>query len=411
MIPRDLTERFGSPLWIVDLDAARAALDGLSEAFRAHWPETTVAYSYKTNRLVALLAVMAEDGAGADVVCEAEYLLAREVIGLDGANIIVNGPAKSARLLDMAGDDGALVVVDTADELDRAAAAGVERVGLRVALPGAGGAVSRFGMPEAELAGACDRARSLGMHVECLSTHLVSTDFIAGSVDTQLAQSVAVLWPRPSDDHVAAARLLGRWAVELGIETVNLGGGHPPEPESREHARQIADALHAAGFDGRLVVEPGRAIIAGAVDLIATVVSRKTLGDGRTCVVLDAGTNLLPATLWSWPTLDGIPARPSAQAETVLVSGPLCLNTDVLHPDAEMPALWPGDHVIARSVGAYQQVHATQFGDPRPAVVAHDDGQWREVRRRETVEDLISGELLPRVAAHAVPNNDREVER
>ena len=56
-------------------------------------------------------------------------------------------------------------------------------------------------------------------------------------------------------------------------------------------------------------------------------------------------------------------------------------------------ALAEGDAVVIRGVGAYQQTQSTQFGDLRPAVVARDDGHWRLVSRRETVEDLIATDL------------------
>ena len=83
----------------------------------------------------------------------------------------------------------------------------------------------------------------------------------------------------------------------------------------------------------------------------------------------------------------------------VLVTGPLCLNIDVLHPAAELPELAPGDLLLARAAGAYQQVQSTRFGDLRPAVVAKDQGRWRLVARRETIGDLIAADLAASVVA------------
>jgi diaminopimelate decarboxylase len=108
--------------------------------------------------------------------------------------------------------------------------------------------------------------------------------------------------------------------------------------------------------------------------------------------VLDAGTNLLPGTLFAWPTIEA-PGEHEPAAGPALVTGPLCSNVDVLHPSADLPALSEGDAVVFRGVGAYQQTQSTQFGDLRPAVVARDDGHWRLVSRRETVEDLIATDL------------------
>ncbi|MDQ3631411.1 MAG: hypothetical protein M3417_09155, partial [Actinomycetota bacterium] len=152
-------------------------------------------------------------------------------------------------------------------------------------------------------------------------------------------------------------------------------------------------ALRAEGFRGLLVLEPGRALVADAVTLATTVVAVKELADGRGCVVLDAGTNLLPATLWGWPHLESLVA--AGDGPPVLVSGPLCLNVDVVHPAASLGAPVPGDIVLARDVGAYQQVQSTQFGDLRPAVVVREDGRWRLSRRREELGDLLAGETGP----------------
>jgi len=121
------------------------------------------------------------------------------------------------------------------------------------------------------------------------------------------------------------------------------------------------------------------------------VVAIKQLDDGARCLVVDAGTNLLPGALWSWPRIEaaGAPGRATTPA---LVSGPLCLNVDVLHPAADLPDLGPGDALLVRDAGAYQQAQSTRFGDLRPAVVAHDDGRWRVCQRRETLDDLLAGD-------------------
>ena len=129
----------------------RTRLREFRAAWTQAWPETEVAYSYKTNRLPALLRALAAEGAGHEVVCEAEYAMARDAIGAAGPDVIVNGPVKSDALLERAASDGALVVVDSKPEIARAARAGVERVGLRVALPGIGVEPTRFGIAPARV--------------------------------------------------------------------------------------------------------------------------------------------------------------------------------------------------------------------------------------------------------------------
>jgi diaminopimelate decarboxylase len=384
-----LLAEHGSPLWLADADRVREDLAGFRGAWSAAWPEPEISYSYKTNRTPAFLRALADAGAGAEVVCAAEYALARDLVGVPGERITVNGPAKPAALLERAAADGALVVADSAAELERLALAGVRRAGIRVGLPSPSGALSRFGVVPAEAVGAGRRARDLGLELEVLSVHLVSTDFVAPpDTATTLSAGVRVGWAKDPAFHARAAAVLAGLAAELEVATLDLGGGWSAAPAVAEHARAVAQALAAAGFAGGVMLEPGRALVAGAVDLAATVLAVKALPDGRPCAVLDAGTNLLPGALWGWPSLEALAPR-GGPAPPALISGPLCLNVDVVHPAAELGELVPGDVVVARGVGAYQQVQSTQFGDLRPAVAVRDGGAWRLGRRRETLEDLI----------------------
>jgi diaminopimelate decarboxylase len=363
----ELVAEHGSPLWLVDLDRVRARLHAFRAAWEAVWPDVEVAYSYKTNRTPPILRALAAEGAAPEVVCAAEYALARDVVGAPGEAIVVNGPYKPAALLERAAEDGALVIADGEDDLRAAQAAGVRRIGARVAV-----GESRFGFAPA----------AIRASVEALSVHLVSTEFTRkpGAVDS-LAATVRVTWPPPPEPHAQAAAMLARLARELGVRTLDLGGGHP----AREaHAVAVAAALRAEGFAGRLLLEPGRALVTDAVDLATTVVAVKDGG-----AIVDAGTNLLPGALWRWPRLEALAPR---GAQPMAITGPLCLNVDVLHPAAPVGPLRTGDLLLARAVGAYQQAQSTQFGDFRPAVVARDGGRWRLAQRRESIEDLVTEE-------------------
>lgn len=390
----ELVAVHGSPLWMAYVDRARANLSRLRAAFDAAWPDVHVAYSYKTNRLGVFLDAFARDGALAEVVCEAEHALARRH-GVPGDRIVVNGPVKTDRLLEAAAASRSLVIVDSVEEVARALAARVTRLGVRVSQPGATGATSRFGVPVGEVPAVAALVREGGGTLETLHAHAVSTDLVdTPGPDVPLASRVQVRWPRPADDHVRLATVLGALARRLSVPAVDLGGGQPGGDDIDAHARSVAAALRETGFDGTLMVEPGRALVADAVDLAATVAAARALPDGRSLVVLDAGVNLLPGALWAWPHVEAVD-RDGPVAPT-LVSGPLCLNIDILHPAAPLPVLEPGDTLVFRGVGAYHQAQSTQFGDTRPAVIARADGRWLPVRRRETVGDLVAAETDPR---------------
>jgi diaminopimelate decarboxylase len=365
-----LVAEHGSPLWLVDVDRVRANLHAFRAAWEAVWPDVEVAYSYKTNRTLAILRALADERVAPEIVCAAEYALARDVVGAAGDSIVVNGPVKPPALLERAAADDALVIADGAHDLGAARAAGVRRLGLRVRVGD-----SRFGFDPA----------ALPPGAEALSVHLVSTHFTrAPAREDSLAATVRVDWPPPPEPHARAAALLARLAREHGAGTIDLGGSHPAPAQLTAHATVLADALRAEGFAGRLLLEPGRALVSDAVDLATSVVAVK---DGL--AILDAGTNLLPGALWSWPRFDAVAHRGDAP---VALTGPLCLNVDVLHPAAPVGPLAPGDVLLARAVGAYQQAQSTQFGDFRPAVAACEGGSWRLAARRETIEDLVQQE-------------------
>jgi diaminopimelate decarboxylase len=405
----ELMAEHGSPLWLVDLDRVRTRLREFRDAWMQAWPDVEVAYSYKTNRLPAILRALAAEGAGHEVVCEAEYALARDAMGAAGPDVIVNGPVKSDALLERAAGDGALVIVDSAPELERAARAGVERVGLRVAQAGIGVEPTRFGIAPAMVPAAAASARALGLELEALSAHLVSTGFDRPLADAaRLGAAITVDWPPAPAGHAAAAQTLARLAVSLAIPTIDLGGGFPAAPAVAAHAAAVADALRAGGFTGCLILEPGRALVTDAVALAFRVAAIKRLDDGTRCVTVDAGTNLLPGTLWSWPRIETADGR-ERPATPALVSGPLCLNVDVLHPAAPLPELERGDALLVRDAGAYQQAQSTRFGDLQPAVLACEDGRWRVCRRRETLDDLLAGDIDVALAGATAPAGPEEV--
>jgi diaminopimelate decarboxylase len=396
----DLLAEHGSPLWLANLDVVRDRSRAFAQAWRSAWPDVQIAYSLKANRVPAIVRAIGEQGIGNQVGSEAEYRLARSITDVDGRSIVVQGPAKPPALIEMAAADGALVVADSLAELRRLASAGVRRVGLRVSLPGVGHGTSHFGVPMAEVPTAPRQAASLGLRIEALAVHLVSAGFDQPlTAEDRLASHLMVRWPQPPERFATAARMMAGMAGRMGVPIIDVGGGFPPAPQEALYARAVTGSIGGAGFEGRVLVEPGRALVADAVDLACTVTAVKRLPDRKRCVVLDAGTNLIPGTLFAWPTIEAPGADPAAG--TAVVAGPLCTNVDVLHPAAPIGAVSEGDAIVIRGMGAYQQSQSTQFGDLRPAVVARDDGHWRLVSRRESVDDLLATDLGAHVAQAA----------
>ena len=186
------------------------------------------------------------------------------------------------------------------------ARAGVERVGLRVALPGIGVEPTRFGIAPALVPEAAARARALGLRPR-------GAERAPRLHRLRAARSPAPRgWaprspcsgrPRPTATRRPPSAWRA-WPSASASRAIDLGGGFPAAPAVAAHAAAVADALRANGFTGRLILEPGRALVTDAVALAFSVVAIKQLDDGTRCVVVDAGTNLLPGTLWSWPRIE-----------------------------------------------------------------------------------------------------------
>ena len=386
----DLLAEHGSPLWLANLDVVRDRQRAFAGAWRAEWPDVEIAYSHKANRLPAILRALAEKGIGHQVA-----LRGRVLPGALGR--------RRRRALDRRAGPGEAAGAARARGRRRRArrrrhawpsCAGSprpasRRVGVRVCLPGVGHGTSHFGVPMAEVSMAPRHAAALGLRIEALAVHLVSAGFDRPMAEIpRLASALVVKWPQPPERFAAAAKMLAGLAVRMGVPVIDVGGGFPPAPQESPYARAVAGAIGGAGFEGRVLVEPGRALVADAVDLAATVTAVKRLPDRRRCIVLDAGTNLLPGD--ALRVADDRGARRARSGRRRRRSSPArCAATSTSctrRPTCRRVS--EGDAVVVRGVGAYQQTQSTQFGDLRPAVVARDDGHWRLVSRRETVEDL-----------------------
>ncbi len=382
-----LLREFGSPLFIVSEAALRRSYRDFRAAFAAVKLSPRIAYSYKTNYLPAVCAILHQEGAGAEVVSGMEYALARS-LGVAAEAILFNGPGKAHGELKAALFDGALVVIDGFDELEaaagiagamRAAAGRTARIGLRIGLGLAGG-WSKFGFAKPEMARAFARiAAEPALSLELLHHH-------AGTDHRD-----------PAPYARAAAELLRfrREAADFGLgpRAVDIGGGFPATLPARPFAEAIA-GVFAMEDGAELVVEPGRVLVDPAVQLACTVMAAKEIpGRGR-AVVTDAGINLLS-------NMGRGAARPvsavgvEGAAAPTAVFGPLCMPEDRLAEAALLPPLKTGDALTVAEAGAYTLSQATEFSEPRPAAVLIGPAGVELIRKREDWHDVIAPALLP----------------
>ncbi len=391
----DLVREHGTPLVVYD----EATLRAQARAYAAAAPDALVVYGTKAFPSLAVLRLFAEEGLGADVSTLGELEFARRA-GIDGGRLVVHGNNKTDAELAAAATAGALLVLDSLEEIDRAAAAGVERVLVRVT-PGIEADTheavrtahhgSKFGLPPAEALEALRRApHAVGVHVH---------------VGSQLLHLGAALM---TVDWLATFAARARAEVDWTPQIVNLGGGlgvrHVPEEPQfavEEFVRGLIGELDRAWHlqalpDPRVILEPGRSLVARAAVTLYSVGTVKRASAATTYVSVDGGMsdNPRPALYGARYTAvlanraDEQPAGPYA------VAGRHCESGDVLIERVDLPEPRRGDVLAVPATGAYTLAMSSAYNAvPRPAAILVADGASRVIRRRETIDDLLALEV------------------
>ncbi len=392
-----LAEEFGTPLVVYCEQTLRAR----ARAYREAAPEAVTLYGSKAFPNLALLALFAEAGIGADVSTLGELELAVRA-GVPAERTVVHGNNKSDDELRRAAETGAwLVVLDAPDEVERAAAAGVERVLVRVT-PGidpdthdaikTGHRGSKFGLPPEDALRAIGHARDLGLDVQGLHVHLGS-------------QLLDVSPARFSVDWLAGFAAECRSDLDWIPAVIDAGGGlgiryveTDAAPAIHDFARTIVDrverawTLHALPAP-RIVLEPGRSLVGEAGVTLYRVGVVKRTSETSTYVAVDGGMSDNPRPqLYEARFTAAIANRIDESAVGVYtVCGKHCESGDVLVERAPLPEPRRGDLLAVPATGAYTLAMASNYNAvPRPAAVLVSDGSARLIRRRETLDDVLS---------------------
>ncbi len=393
-----LVERFGSPLYVY---SARAVVDRFLAVKRAFARlEPLICYALKANSNRAVCALLARRGAGADIVSGGELERALAA-GFPPDRVVFSGVGKTADELALGLRRGVLTFnVESAEELDaleRAAARLRKRAPVSIRLNPdvdpkthphitTGLAHNKFGVERGEaVALALRAARAKNLRFMGLQCHIGSQ----------------IMTPRPYARAAGAlCDALGELArAGYGAELADVGGGFGIDYETGATVdlEAVASAVGrglARCRPARLIVEPGRFLVAEAGLLLARVLYRKKTSRAE-FVVVDAAMNDLtrPALYDAYHPV--VPARPRpGKARLVDVVGPICESGDFLARGRKLPPLEPGDVVAVLRAGAYGFAMSSQYNSrPRAAEVLVENGKPRLIRRRETLKDLLSQEL------------------
>jgi len=401
---KQIAREVGTPAYVYSLATLKRHFKVFNEAFAG--VRHIVCFSVKANSNLALLRAFAKEGSGFDIVSGGELFRVLKV-GADPKKIVFSGVGKKKEEIEYALNSGILIFnVESEQELlvlnEIASAIGKRApISLRVN-PDVDAQTHPYistGMKKAKFG--VDIKKSLDTYRKAISlknVEVVGVDCHIGSQLTSITPFVdALAKVREYLDRVLAGEMKKEGAQ---IRYLDLGGGlginyhdeTPPLPD--EYAKAIIEGLE--GLDVTLILEPGRVIVGNAGILLTEVQYIKET-DTKKFVIVDGGMNDLirPALYGSYQAIQPV-IENKAQKIVVDVVGPICESGDFFAKDREIPRPQRGDLLAVMSAGAYGFTMASNYNShPKPPEVLVDGEQYHVVRKRESFEDLVNGEMIP----------------
>ena len=393
-----------TPFHVYSANAIRQRISGLQKAL--HGLDATICFAVKANSSLAILQLMAESGVGADIVSSGE--LKRSLLaGIPASRIVFSGVGKTEAEMAEALDAGVgRFNVESLDELESLQRVASERkVVARAAVRinpdvdarthqkiSTGKSDNKFGVGIDEARrwfsgnAAFPNVRLDGLHVHIGSQILDLEPF------RQALARVARFWR----ELAAAGHEIASIDVGGGLGVV-YRAGHDRAIDPGEYVRTVREAL--AGFGGRIVLEPGRYLVAEA-GLLLTRVIRTKRGESRDFLIVDAAMNDLmrPSLYEAWHDIELIGAALEEEGTerprtTYDVVGPVCETGDTFALGRVLPECRAGDLLAIRCTGAYgASMSSTYNSRPLIAEILVDEGRYAVIRRRQSFEEMIAGE-------------------
>ncbi len=393
-----LARRHGTPLFVYSAGAVRERLAALRRAFRRREP--LICYALKANSNRALCRVLAREGAGADIVSAGELSRALRA-GFPAGKIVFSGVGKTEDEMSAGLRAGLLAFnVESSEELDalarvagRAGRAAPVSIRLNPDVKArthphitTGLAENKFGVETEEALALYRRAaRDKRLRVVGVQCHI-------GSQITDLA---------PYRRAAASVARTVKRLEDMGIRLsqIDLGGGigityKDEKPLALPALARVLEETFSPWPDARLLLEPGRCLVADAGILLTRVLYRKKTSKRRFVIVDAAMTDLpRPALYGAWHPVEAVSPSRGRRARADVV-GPVCETGDFLARGRRLPPLERGDLLAVLKAGAYGFAMSSQYNSrPRAAEILVDGSRARLVRRRETLKDLSAGEL------------------
>ncbi|MDX9752348.1 MAG: diaminopimelate decarboxylase [bacterium] len=394
---RQIAKEYATPVYVYSTQAILDVYQGYAKGLEGI--SHLIAFAVKANGNLAILNLLAKQGAGADLTSGGEMYLAQQG-GIPANRMVFSGVGKTEAEIRRALEAGILMFnVESEPELDAIARIAqsmgkVAPIAIRVnpEIDARTHKKITTGLRENKFGILWEQA--LPLYEKASKMDAVQIVGIASHIGSSLADTTPLL--------EALDRLLSHYTTlsDMGIrlQYIDIGGGlginyKGENPESAEdYARKLKHHFQTTG--ATLILEPGRSIVGNAGLLLSQVTYIKRTPD-KTFVVVDAGMNDLarPAIYEAYHAI--VPVLAAGETETVEVVGPICESSDVFGRERVLPQCQEGDLLAVCSAGAYGFSMASYYnGRVRPAEVLVQGSQHRLVRKRETVEDLARNQMV-----------------
>ena len=394
----DIADQYGTPAYIYSRKTIESNWEELDIALTKF--NHLVCYAVKANSNIAVLNLLAKIGSGFDIVSKGEL---QRVIkaGGDPANVVFSGVGKSTdevkfaleqniKCFNVESESELVRINSIASELDVQAA-----VSLRVN-PDVDAETHPYistGLKENKFGIAFDSARDIYQQAAAMQNiNVVGIDCHIGSQLINLA---------PFEDAFNRISGLIEELKQLGIELkhIDIGGGigivyqDETPPSIDQYIEIISNTL--AQHDLEIIIEPGRSIVGNAGILLTRVEYLKTTPEHNFAVVDAAMNDLIRPALYSgWHDIKRVIEASNAEELFYDVVGPVCETADFLGKGRKLK-LEQDDLLATFSAGAYGFTMASNYNSrPRVVELLVDGNQIHEIRKRESIEDLMQGESL-----------------
>ena len=389
---RELTEKYGTPLYIYDFDYIENRYTSLKEAFSGK--KSLINYAVKANSNLSVIAHLAKLGAGADCVSIGEVKRALAA-GVSRYKIIFSGVGKrDDEIREALQYDILLINLESEAEMKRvetiAKELGVEaRISVRVN-PNIDPQTHPYistGLHESKFGVEIDMAKR--MYIYSKKSKFLNPVGVHFHIGSQLIN----LEPIREACGIVADLVRSLKAIKIDIKFFDVGGGigvvYDDEVTITPEDYTQAIFEMTKGLDVTLLCEPGRYMVANAGAFFTKVLYEKANEEKRFVIVDGAMNDLIRPSLYSaYHKIEAV----DVEGEKTLadVVGPVCESGDFFGKDVPLPPLEHNDLIVIHSAGAYGFTMASNYNTrAKPAEVALEGGEDRLIRKRETYEDQI----------------------